>query len=1132
MDKDAEKILKYWRISLADSALGDGKFTQRDRKRFIEVSGETVRSGKLPDQVLDRVFGGQKSAKSVAVRFWPLVMARKSSHAASRVDGLPEIVAPVVTEATIERDGHITPFRNALARDVLSPLPSGEFSIGSVEDLDDFLTETPLPDMIAEGAWQEYLGHCRKMVDAVAEGWPNGDEDYQSMGFGFLELAEDASATIRNIVDLYDKLASDKPNAPLLRQVAAPRTSVSPADSKVESEFGRRLGHSNPHFPLSEHQRQVLAYLDASSTGEVIAVNGPPGTGKTTMLLSAVASLWIKAALKGGDAPIIVAASTNNQAVTNIIDAFGKDFATGDGPFAGRWLPDIESFGIFLPSHSRKLEAARKYQTEDFQTACESVEYFTQAKEKYLEAAQVAFPDLLEARVELVVDAIQFEMAKEAKKLSDLDQAAENFTEAKEEVKTVLGENPQEAEKGLAEVAAEAQQYGKRLKSTKTALEAHLAAESTFSALISFLPAIKRKRVLSAQQAIQEFMPDADGFNRVADLETHITESLRSAELSTKQAKTDLERVRRLRSALAKAENQLDRAKKAVGDTFEDFSLESAADLGIRFRLFLLATHYWEGRWLLAMEEDLAGITGSSNKRGKATLVPRWHRRMMLTPCAVATFASLPGKLTYSRKTGGKWAKDYLYDFIDLLIVDEAGQVLPEVSGASFSLAKRALVIGDTQQIEPISSVPKPVDVGNLREVGLLQNDEDWSELSDRGFCTTSGSTMRIAQEACKVSPYAELEKGLYLFEHRRCYDEIIGYSNALCYKGKLRPLRGPVPADAKLPGLGYLHVDGRAIRLGSSRANLLEARTIAAWLDANRSELESRYRARLEQIVGVVTPFGRQVREIRTACANRGISVDLRDGMTIGTVHSLQGAERPVVVFSPVYSKHADGNFIDTSASMLNVTVSRAKDSCLVFGDMDVLATAAPGSPRSMLGDFLFRSTDNALEFETEPRSDLKDDSGELQMLRDATEHDAFLIDALSGNGHRYSIVSPWIIARTMENVGFLKAFEKAISRGASVDVFSDPLLNSNTASDGQTQMSLAKDTLTKIGVRLHEVPRLHSKIVAVDDDLLAIGSYNWLSADRHGKYARHETSFVYRGQHLEPEIKTIFQSLGGREK
>ncbi len=64
---------------------------------------------------------------------------------------------------------------------------------------------------------------------------------------------------------------------------------------------------------------------------------------------------------------------------------------------------------------------------------------------------------------------------------------------------------------------------------------------------------------------------------------------------------------------------------------------------------------------------------------------------MMLTPCAVATFASLLGKMNFTRRDGGKWATEYLFDFIDLLIVDEAGQVLPEVAGASFALAKRAL---------------------------------------------------------------------------------------------------------------------------------------------------------------------------------------------------------------------------------------------------------------------------------------------------------------------------------------------------------------------------------------------------------------------------------------------------------
>jgi len=119
-------------------------------------------------------------------------------------------------------------------------------------------------------------------------------------------------------------------DARLLSQVAQPRKSTAVPDPEIEREFGRRLGHSNPNFPPSEHQRQVLTYLDLSIPGDVFAVNGPPGTGSTTMLLSAGASVWIRAALKGEDAPIIVAASTNNQAVTNKVDAFGKDFARGE----------------------------------------------------------------------------------------------------------------------------------------------------------------------------------------------------------------------------------------------------------------------------------------------------------------------------------------------------------------------------------------------------------------------------------------------------------------------------------------------------------------------------------------------------------------------------------------------------------------------------------------------------------------------------------------------------------------------------------------------------------------------------------------------------------------------------------
>ena len=126
-----ENVLRYWRTSLADGALGEGKFTQADRKRFVDVPGEALKTGVLLGEVVERVFRGQASAKAMGVRFWPLVMARRSSHGAARAGGLPEIVAPVVTEATVDRAGRITPARNALARDLLTPLPSGEFAIGS-----------------------------------------------------------------------------------------------------------------------------------------------------------------------------------------------------------------------------------------------------------------------------------------------------------------------------------------------------------------------------------------------------------------------------------------------------------------------------------------------------------------------------------------------------------------------------------------------------------------------------------------------------------------------------------------------------------------------------------------------------------------------------------------------------------------------------------------------------------------------------------------------------------------------------------------------------------------------------------------------------------------------------------------
>jgi hypothetical protein len=151
------------------------------------------------------------------------------------------------------------------------------------------------------------------------------------------------------------------------------------------------------------------------------------------------------------------------------------------------------------------------------------------------------------------------------------------------------------------------------------------------------------------------------------------------------------------------------------------------------------------------MRDLLPDIDQERAKAGAKAFKKRWRRRMKLTPCIVSTFATLPGKMIVRRRAGDGYVDDYLFNFIDLLIVDEAGQVPPEVAGASFALAKKALVIGDTQQIEPIWSVPRRVDIGNLIGTGILSdsNQEEGYEriaLARQGFLVRQCHAYRAAR--------------------------------------------------------------------------------------------------------------------------------------------------------------------------------------------------------------------------------------------------------------------------------------------------------------------------------------------------------------------------------------------------
>ena len=209
---------------------------------------------------------------------------------------------------------------------------------------------------------------------------------------------------------------------------------------------------------------------------------------------------------------------------------------------------------------------------------------------------------------------------------------------------------------------------------------------------------------------------------------------------------------------------------------------------------------------------------------------------------------------------------------------------------------------------------------------------------------------MRLAQAAtCAVSPGVEPERGIFLSEHRRCRSEIVAYCNELIYAGRLEPLRRMKPGEnPPLPPMAWAHVQGDARKRGGSYVNMDEVQAIVDWIAKNIAEWKARYKdVALEDIVAIITPFRMQAQEIEAALGRAG----LRSGITVGTVHRLQGAQKPIIVFSPVYNADtAKGLFFDRKPNMLNVAVSRAQDSFVVIGDMR-LFRRGDNTPSSILG-------------------------------------------------------------------------------------------------------------------------------------------------------------------------------------
>jgi len=1080
-------------------------------------------------------------------------------------------------------------------RDLLRPMhPDNKDTICDLEEYDAFRDENNCD----YSSWEKFLGYYDLLEQFLKEGLKH----YRKLNDRFLVKKAESGANY-NILKLCKKIvhAGNLVSPLFMRATELKKEDVLEGVDSL-AHFDDRLGHVQP-FPLADAQRDSASHMLEIKEGNVLAVNGPPGTGKTTMLLSIVATEWIKSAIEDGAPPVIVAASANNQAVTNIIDSF-ENLDTGKDALAGRWLPEIKSYGSYFPSRKKKDSSKKvsdedpgdflevdaethvpevdaidvKYHTDHFFNNVETQKYVNPANSMFLEKAKACYPDLFQApqdgdnihqddilSIEKVKSRLLDELKEGKTKLKEIKDLWESFCSAHDGIKKCFGSNnPHDELNSLSLLYEKESQCLQACYRARKGLEKFKAkilvciAES-FSWLAPAKNWLDARARLAMEGGWPDFLGDVyqldyNGIKKtiheiviekarvVQNLEAekkHKSEILEN--YLARQEKwigiiTELGEKDRLKAFLKTLKGEYQKKGKEIKFYYAGWFQENSSevifndlpdlelcdklcDITIRFDLFRLATHYWEARWLIKMAEMLKKPNELKDEDEKWTK-ERWLRRMMLTPCSVFTLYMLPKNLSFN----SGYYDTPLFNFADLLIVDEAGQVPVEIGAPSFALAKRALVVGDTEQIEPIWSVTENIDKGNIKYIFHYDDDKlgkEFELFKMHGKLASSGSLMALAQNLTPYRYNEKLPRGMFLNEHRRCFDEIIEYCNKLCYEGELTPKRGTKPKeDNILPALGYVHVGGVCVAQGGSRKNKLEAQYIAEWIKKNSEALCNKYSSKekkkeIHEIVGIITPFAAQKEQIIDACKDMDIpckAQDNPDGVTIGTVHALQGAERNVVIFSSTYSIHSSNSyFFDKGNNMLNVAVSRAKDSFIVFGDMDIFDKNAKDTSgrllaSSLLASSLFEYPQNKIEFSLDEDffSNMKLDC--QQMLLD-NKHDDFLKTAIKNAKEELIIVSPWITEQGLVESGAHSLLLEKKTGNTNIDIII-------YADDSLTKQGEIEDWIRELrnaGIKIVFKDKIHCKTLIIDKTQIWNGSYNWLSAVRNpdSKYARTEVSF-----------------------
>ena len=237
--------------------------------------------------------------------------------------------------------------------------------------------------------------------------------------------------------------------------------------------------------------------------------------------------------------------------------------------------------------------------------------------------------------------------------------------------------------------------------------------------------------------------------------------------------------------------------------------------------------------------------------------------------------------------------------YFDICIMDEAGQCDVAASLIPISKARKLLLVGDVNQLQPVITLDDTIN-DKLMEKYEVPEQYDYCH----------NSIMNLMTHVDDISTQ------ILLSYHYRCGKKIASFSNDRYYDGQLN-----IKTSVDGKQLEYVQVNNDFF--GRERNSYYaEALAVVNYIKENKLD---------ENSVSIVTPFRNQAALINEELAKNKLNV------RCGTIHKVQGSENKIIILAPgigVKSSHKTYEWLANNKELINVAVTRAKDKLVLIAD------------------------------------------------------------------------------------------------------------------------------------------------------------------------------------------------------